>query len=130
MVYTLLSVLFTTLLLTFVTCYMILRVAVSVRPLRRMLLFFVFVTPFAALVALVRVIFGKSEPIRYNLELGRIEDEIERERIRTFGGSPMHPSFSHRWQKSYIYALEKSASAAAKRFGHSIDPAFCVTPQR
>lgn len=130
MVYTLLNILFATFLLTLATSYMILHAAVSGRELRRMLLFFVFLTPFAALFALIKVIFSKTQPIRYNLELGGIEDEIERERVRIFGGPQMQPSFSHRWQKSYIYALEKSASAAAKKFGHSIDPKLCISPQR
>ncbi len=129
MVYTLLSVLLATLLLTLATSYMILRAAVSVRSLRRMLLFVVLVTPFAAFVALLKAIFRQPQPIRYNVELGMIEDEIERGRIEAFGGQPMCPSFSHRWQKSYIYALERSASIAAKRFGYAVEPSICVTPQ-
>jgi hypothetical protein len=55
--------------------------------------------------------------VRYNGELGKIEDEIEEERVRTFGGKVMRPSFSERWKASYFDAVQKSATTAAK-----IDP--------
>jgi ABC-type sugar transport system permease subunit len=130
MVYTLLSVLLTTLLLTFVISYMALRVAVAERPLRRFLFFFVLLTPVAALVALFKAVFGRPKPLRYVEEYGLIEDAIERERIELFGGKPIHPSFSHRWQKAYFLAIEKSAAAAAKRFGPAVGPAFCGITHR
>jgi ABC-type ATPase with predicted acetyltransferase domain len=130
MIYALLSILFTTLLLTLAVSWMFLRSAVSDSALRKLLLFFVFVTPFAAIIAFVRAIFGRPKPIRYNAEYGEIEDQIERERLQVFGGRMVHPSFSHRWQKAYLQALEKSATAAAKRIFPSSNPVFCVIQNR
>lgn len=114
MLYTLLTLTATVLLLTFVTSYMILRVAVSEKPLRRMMLFFVILTPPVALLALAKALFSRQKPPRYNEELGRIEDEIENERVNMFGGKIIRPSFSERWKISYLYAIERSAAAAAK----------------
>jgi hypothetical protein len=112
--YTLLTIVFTTLLLTFVTSYMILRTAVPEPAFRRLLLFFVIMTPFVSIYAALRALFLRPKPVRYNIELGQIEDEIECERAKIFGGKIMRPSFSERWQASYLYAVEKSAAAAAK----------------
>jgi hypothetical protein len=112
--YTLLTIVFTTLLLTFVTSYIILHAAVQERAFRRLLLFFVVMTPFVFVYAALRALFCKPKPVRYNIELGQIEDEIESERAKIFGGKIMQPSFSQRWQASYLYAVEKSAAAAAK----------------
>lgn len=114
MLSTLLTLIGTILLLTFVVSYMILRAAISERPLRQLLLFFVIITPFVTIIAFVKALLSRPRPIRYNEELGRIEDEIEGERARTFGGKIMHPSFSERWKVSYLYAVEKSAAAAVK----------------
>jgi hypothetical protein len=114
MLYTLLSLTGTVLLLTFAASYMILRAAITERPLRKVLLFFVITTPFIAVFALIRTLVSQTKPIRYNEELGRIEDEIENERVSTFGGAIMRPSFSERWRMSYMYAIERSAATAIK----------------
>jgi hypothetical protein len=71
-------------------------------------------TPPITIFAFIKGLFGRRKPLRYNGELGRIEDEIEQERARTFGGKVMRPSFSERWKISYLYAVEKSAAAAVK----------------
>jgi hypothetical protein len=120
MLYTALTLIGTVLLLTFVSSYIILRAAISEPHWRRMMLFFVMITPVVSVIAFARVLFSHPKPIRYNAELGRIEDEIESERVRTFGGKLVHPSFSERWKMSYFYAVEKSAVAAAR-----LDPSFC-----
>ena len=112
--YTLLTIVLTTLLLTFVTSYIVLRAAVPERAFQRLLLFFVVMTPFVAIYAAVRALLCRPKPVRYNIELGHIEDEIESERAKIFGGKIMRPSFSERWQASYLYAVEQSAAAAAK----------------
>jgi hypothetical protein len=114
MLSTLLTLIGTILLLTFVASYMILRAAIPERSLRRLLLLFVVITPFVTIIAFVKTLISGPKPIRYNEELGRIEDEIESERAKTFGGKVMHPSFSQRWKVSYLYAVEKSAAAAVK----------------
>jgi hypothetical protein len=127
MVYTLLTIV-TILFLTFVTSYMILRAVISERPLRRLLLLFVIMTPFIALLALAKALFTRPKLVRYGAELGRVEDEIESERAQTFGEKIMHPSFSERWRLSYLDAVERSASAAAK-FDRSFDPSVCGVSQ-
>ena len=110
----------TILFLTFATSYVVLRVAGFEGPLRRFLLFFVALTPPIAIYALFRGLFVHPKPIRYSQELGKIEDEIESERAATFEEKIMHPSFSQRWKMSYVYAIEKSAVAAAK-FDRNVD---------
>jgi hypothetical protein len=119
MLYTLLTVAFVTLLLTFVTSYMILQVVIPEKPFRRLLLLFVVMTPFIALFAVAKALFSRPKLIRYSADLGKIEDEIESERSRTFGERIVHPSFSQRWRLSYLDAVERSALAAAK-----LDPSF------
>jgi len=119
MLYTLLTIVLITLLLTFVTSYMILRAAIPERHLRRLLLLFVIMTPFIALLALAKALFSRPKLILYSTELGKIEDEIESERAHTFGEKVVRPSFSERWRLSYLYAVERSALAAAK-----LDPSF------
>jgi hypothetical protein len=119
MLYTLLTLAATVLLLTFVTSYMILRAAISERSLRKLMTLLVMMVPPIAVFAFVTGIFSRPKPIRYNEEIGRIEDEIERERASIFGGKIVRPSFSERWKLSYLYAVEKSAAAAVK-----LDPAL------
>jgi hypothetical protein len=125
---TLLSIVFTTLFLTFVTSYLILRVAVSERPYRRLLLFLVIFTPLVAIYAFARALFCPPRLVRYSAELGRIEDEIENERAKVFGGKVIRPSFSEAWRASYLYAIEKSAAAAA-RLEPSIAKSVCGIAQ-
>src|SRR5437879_5719442 len=110
MTYTVLTLALTTLFLTFVTSYVILRVAVSERPFRNLLLLFVILTPPVALFAFIEALFVRPKPFKYSAELGKIEDEIERERVEIFGGKIIHPSFSQRWEMSYLYAVKKSAA--------------------
>src|SRR5580704_10239907 len=119
MLYTALTLIGTVLLLAFVSSYIILRAAISEPHWSRMMLFFVIMTPVVSVIAFAKVLFSRPKPIRYNAELGRIEDEIESERVRTFGGKVVYPSFSERWKMSYFYAVEKSAVTAAR-----LDPAL------
>jgi hypothetical protein len=119
MLHTLLTILITTLLLTFVTSYIILRAAIPEHPLRRLLLLFVIMTPFIALLAIAKALFSRPKLIPYSTDLGKIEDEIESERARNYGEKIVRPSFSERWRLSYLYAVERSALAAAK-----LDPSF------
>ncbi|HET9399595.1 MAG TPA: hypothetical protein VFO34_01480 [Candidatus Acidoferrales bacterium] len=114
MVYTLLSLTATVLLLAVVTSYVILRAAVSERPIRKLLLLLVVITPPVAVFAIIKSMFVRPKPLRYSEALGTIEDEIERERAGTFGGKIMRPSFSERWKVAYLFAVEKSAAAAAR----------------
>jgi hypothetical protein len=122
MLYTALTLIGTILFLTFVSCYVVLRIAVPKGPLRTVMLLFVALTPFVAIPAFLKALIFGTKPMRYNAELGAIEDEIEQERVQIFGGKAMHPSISQRWRASYVYAIEKSAMAAAK-----IDPALSAS---
>lgn len=123
MLYTLLTI-GTILFLALTASYVVLRATVSDRPLRRLLMLFVVLTPPVAIFAFLRSLFFRPKPIPYSAELGRIEDEIESERASTFGGKIMRPSFSERWKSSYLYAVERSAAAAAK-LNPSIDHSLC-----
>lgn len=115
----LLTIAITTLVLTFVISYVILRRAISDRGFRRFLMWFVFLTPFVALYGFAKALFSRPKTIVYSADLGRIEDKIEGERARIFDTSIMHPSFSYKWRLSYLYAVEKSATQMA-RFDPSI----------
>src|SRR5712664_3926267 len=124
MLHTLLSLVFTVLILTFITSYVILRKAVSERSFRRVLLLLVLTTPPIAIFAFVKALFFRPQPIRFSDELGRTEDEIETERASTFDAKIVHPSFSSRWRMSYLYAVEKSAAAASK-LNPSVNSSLC-----
>lgn len=110
----LLTIVITTLIVTYLTSYVMLRKAVSNGPFRRILMLFVFITPFIVVFAAIKALFfSKPKPLRYSADLGRIEDQIEAERAQIFETEIIHPSFSYRWKMSYLYAVEKSAAAAS-----------------
>lgn len=92
--------------------------------MRKLLLFFVVMTPPVAIYAVIRGLFVRTKPIRYSEELGKIEDEIESERAAIFEEMILHPSFSQRWKMSYVYTIEKSAIAAAK-LDRTADDSLC-----
>ncbi|HTZ73393.1 MAG TPA: hypothetical protein VMB47_05705 [Candidatus Aquilonibacter sp.] len=123
--YTLLMSVVTVLILTFITSYAILRRAVRERELRRLLLFFVIITPFVSAIALMRALVRGSKPVRYSEQLGEIEDQIESERAVVFKDRPIHPSFSYMWRVSYLYALEKSAASVVRLDRRSVSPSLC-----
>ena len=81
-----------------------------------------------AIFALAKALVLRPKPIRYSVELGKIEDEIESERADVFDSKVMRPSFSERWRTSYLYAVEKSAVAAAK-FDPSLASSLCGIAQ-
>jgi hypothetical protein len=110
MVYALLIAVASVLLLTFLTSYVLIREAVPDKNLRKVLLFSVILTPPLFVWALLRFLFVRPKPVPFSEELGRIEDEIENERARIFGGKVLHPSISERWRLSYMYAVQKAAS--------------------
>ena len=122
MLHTLLSIVVAVLILTTVTSYVILRKAVSEPSFRKVLLLLVVMTPVLTLYAFAKSLFIHPKPIRYIDELGRIEDEIESERARSFDAKVVHPSFSSRWRMAYLYAVEKSAVAVSK-----LDPSLNAT---
>ncbi len=110
MLYALLIGVLSVLLLAFLTSYIVVREAVPDKGLRKILLVFVLLTPPLTVWAFLRFLFARARPPGFSEELGRIEDEIESERVRTFGGKALHPSFSERWRLSYMYAVQKAAS--------------------
>jgi len=52
--------------------------------------------------------------VPYDIELATIEDGIEMERVRLFGGEITCPSFGARWELAYKSSLEKLLHNAAK----------------
>jgi hypothetical protein len=119
MFYTLLNIIGATLALTIVSSFVILHAAVQDKTLRKLLRFFVIITIPIAILAIIKTIFFRTKTIPYSAELGKIEDEIEKERAKNFGCNVINPSFSEQWRVSYMYALEKGAAAAAR-----IDPSL------
>jgi len=125
LLYTCLTVL-TVLFLAIATSYMILRVVAPEPELRKFFLVLIILTPPIAAFAFLRVLFSGPRTIPYSEELGKIEDEIESERATIFGGKIMRPSFSERWKISYLYAIERSAAAAAKLDPSSFDRSLWI----
>ena len=80
-------------------------------------LFFMFLglaMPFIFLYAAVRTLFSERRMIPYDGELARVEDEIEAERVRLFGGDVTCPSFSTQWEKAYKNYLRNLLQRATK----------------
>jgi hypothetical protein len=59
------------------------------------------VMPLIFLYATVTSIFSRKPMPRFNQEMAGIEDEIEAERVRIFGGEKTCPSFSAHWEQAY-----------------------------
>ena len=118
MLYTLLIIVASILFFSFATGYILMREAVKDKNLQKILVVCLLLTPPLTLWAFLRFLFVPPASVPFSEELGRIEDEIEVERARTFGGKMVHPSFSVRWKASYMYAFQKAAS--------KIDPPLAV----
>jgi cbb3-type cytochrome oxidase subunit 3 len=69
--------------------------------------------PIIFVYAVVASIFSPRRAPRFNEEMARIEDDIENERIRIFGGERTCPSFSDHWQHAYQLYLEQLVRNAA-----------------
>ena len=67
------------------------------------------VTPAMFLYALVATFVAPKPVPFFQEEIANVEDDIENERVRIFGGQKTSPSFSKRWQIMYEAHLEKIA---------------------
>lgn len=109
MLYALLLGFLTIVFLTVFTSYFVMREAVPDRSIRKLLLLTIVLTPPLGVWAFFKSLFVNVKPLGYSEELAGIEDSIEDERVETFGGKKLDPSFSHKWKASYLYALQKAA---------------------
>jgi|SRR5579862_9524000 len=64
--------------------------------------------------AVVASFFSKKSVPQFNEEMAGVEDDIEVERVKIFGGDKTCPSFSERWLRAYQLYLEKAATASEK----------------
>jgi hypothetical protein len=72
-----------------------------------------FTMPLIFVYAAISSLFNPKPMPRFDKEMAGIEDEIETERIRIFGGERICPSFSDHWQKAYQVYLERLVQRAA-----------------
>lgn len=70
--------------------------------------------PILALYALLAAAFSEKSVPCFEEEIARVEDEIENERIKIFGGERICPSFGKRWEIMYEAYVEKLAMQAAR----------------
>lgn len=70
--------------------------------------------PILSLWALIATVFTQKSVPCFEEEIARVEDEIESERIRIFGGERIYPSFGKQWEIMYETYVEKLALQAAR----------------
>jgi len=80
---------------------------------RGLFVFLGLLMPVIFLYSAVRSLFSSKPMPRCNQELVGIEDEIEAERVRIFGGEKTAPSFGCRWEAAYNKYLEQLLERAA-----------------
>lgn len=59
-------------------------------------------------------LFSRKPMPRFHAEMAKVEDDIETERVRIFGGERTCPSFGKRWEMMYQVYLEKVFSNSAR----------------
>jgi len=94
--------------------------AIQLKPFRAMFIVVGVIMPAIFLYAAVKSLFSKKQMPQFNAEIARVEDDIETERVRLFGGDPTCPSFSNRWERMYQAYLEKLVASAAKTSEHLV----------
>lgn len=72
------------------------------------------VMPGLFLYAVVASIFAPKPVPCFHAEIAKVEDDIESERVRIFGGERVCPSFSKRWESMYEAYLERLAMNAVR----------------
>lgn len=80
--------------------------AIDSRPLRIAFIFIGVAMPLICAFAVVSTIWSEKRVPRFDEEMAGIEDDIEMERIKLFGGEKTSPSFSQRWEKAYKLYVE------------------------
>lgn len=104
-------------LLLFLITLAVVRVAIPERGVLLLLVVLSLSVPIITAWALIKSLIGKPEPLRYSEELGRIEDEIEAERVRIFGGNSVSPSLSEHWKAAYLQHLATTATKVERLVG-------------
>jgi hypothetical protein len=80
--------------------------AIDSRPLRIAFIVIGVAMPLLCAYALISNIWSEKRVPRFDEEMAGIEDDIEIERIKLFGGEKTCPSFSERWEKAYKLYVE------------------------
>ncbi|MGA8212257.1 MAG: hypothetical protein WB799_01595 [Candidatus Sulfotelmatobacter sp.] len=94
--------------------------AIANQSIRVMFIILGLVMPIIFLYALVTSLFSQKPMPRFNEEMARVEDEIETERLRLFGGERTCPSFGDHWERMYEVYLKKVLAKAAKTSEHIV----------
>jgi hypothetical protein len=88
--------------------------AVNDRGLRSVFILLGLIMPFILLYSVVTSFFIRKPPPTFREEFADVEDDIETERIKIFGGKRLSPSFGDHWQRMYKVYLETLAERVAK----------------
>lgn len=97
--------------------YLLARITIQDKELRKLFVILGFLVPPIAVWAIIKTCSGHIQPFGYSEELARIEDEIEAERVAIFGGKPLKPSFSENWKVAYLRLLAKAAKKVESFIG-------------
>lgn len=96
-----------------ILCVVMVFAAISSKSFRLIFIPLGFVTPIIFLYAAITSIFVHKPVPCFQKELAEVEDDIETERIRIFGGERITPSFGKRWEAMYQAYVERIAANAA-----------------
>jgi hypothetical protein len=107
------------LLLAFII-YTFTRITIQDPNLRRFFLLVGLSTPFLAVWALIQAPWSRRRTPPYNVALAEIEKEIEEERVRVFGGSPLRQTFSEAWRSAYLRSLAGAAKTVDRVAGSNL----------
>jgi hypothetical protein len=72
------------------------------------------VMPFIFLYAAATSLFARKPMPRFDEDMAKVEDDIETERLRIFGGERTCPSFGDRWERMYQIYLRQLVQQAAR----------------
>ncbi len=87
--------------------------AIKSKSLRIMFAVVGIIMPAIFMYAAAKALFSRKSMPRFDAAIAGVEDDIEAERIRLFGGDRTCPSFSERWEQAYQAYLEKLVASAA-----------------
>jgi hypothetical protein len=88
--------------------------AIDHKPFRMIFIFLGLAMPVIFLYSAISSLFVRRPMPRFNEDMAKVEDDIETERVRIFGGERTCPSFGEHWQRMYQAYLEKVVEKAAR----------------
>lgn len=88
--------------------------AVDNRGFRSVFIFLGLIMPFLLLYSVLTSLFVRKPMPMFREEFAEVEDDIETERLKLFGGERVCPSFGDHWQRMYQAYLEKIVDRVAK----------------